>query len=811
MIKHYFKTALRNLAKQKLLTSINVFGLSVGLACFILFLLYSVNEFSFDRFHKNADNIYRVYRWAETMHGEEALGSSYMPIPLGPALKQDFPEVKDYVRIKQAGWETFVRANDKVTRLKVSFADPQFFSVFTFKILYGNATNPLKDLNNIVLTKDIATELFGEVNVIGKMVEMKVVDAFEPFIVAAVTENPPSNSTISFEILGNFNYYIGTPGLKTSINNWHRSGYQTYVELRPGSKLQNGSKQLRKFRSKFYADEEAEFKKNGLWTAKGSPVRYGLQPLSQMHTDTTIGGGDVDAVNSKNIWILLTIAAAVLLIACINFTTLAIGRSAGRAKEIGVRKVIGSRKKQLIFQFLGEALLLSIVSAIIGILLGKLLLPYFNRLSGRELQFSFWQYPEMTWMLLLLVILVGLFAGIYPALILSGFRPVEVLKSKIHVGGSNFFTRSLVTVQFILSIGLIISTIVILQQLKFMKDKYPGFNKENVLMVDAEGTKTKKVYPLFKEALASEPSIAAVAGSELGLGADMGWSRSDFDYHGVHKSTYEYYVDPSFIDLMGIELVAGRNFNPLIASDTVTSVVINEAMTNDFGWTPKTAIGQKLTGYAEDLTPEVIGVVKNFNFLSLSEKIEPQMFQQFHDYAPYKYFVKIKPGDPSVALNAIKKVWTSIVPDLPLKYDFLNESLAQFYRSESRWSNIIGWAGGISIFLACLGLFGLAALATVNRTKEIGIRKILGASPINIVGLLSKDFLKLILIALIIAAPIAWYFMNKWLQDFAYRINISWLVFAVAGALALVIALTTISFQAIKAAISNPVKSLRTE
>jgi putative ABC transport system permease protein len=811
MIKHYFKVSIRNLTKQKVLTFINIFGLSVGLACFTLFLLYSVNEFSFDRFHKNANNIYRMYRWTEAMQGENARGSSYMPIPLGPAMKQDFPEVKNFVRMKDAFSEDFVRAGNNVSRIKVSFADPEFFSVFSFKVLYGNAVDPLRDINSVVLTKEKAIQLFGEANVVGKTIEIKEAEKFDPFIITAVTENIPANSTIQYDILANFNYFTNTPGGKSGVNNWHRSGFQTYVELREGSKLQNESEQLRKFRSKYYPDEEAQFKKAGLWTANGSPVTYGLQSLRDMHTDTKIGGGGVDAINPKNIWILLAIATGILLIAIINFTTLAIGRSASRAKEIGVRKVIGSEKRQLVFQFLAEALLLSFLSAVIGLLLGKLLLPYFNNLSGRALHFSLSQYPEMLWMLFALVFLVGLFAGIYPALVLSGFRPIEVLKSKVRVGGSNFFTRSLVTVQFILSIGLIISTIIILQQLKFMQNKNPGFNKENVVMVDAEGVETKKVYPIFRQTLLNQPQIAAVASAELGLGDGMGWSRSDFDYRGTHKAVYEYYVDPNYIDLMGIKLIAGRNFDPAIASDTVTSVIINESMMNDFGWTPQSAIGQKITGYADDLTPEVIGVVKNFNFLSLSEKIEPQMFQQFHDYAPYKYFVKIKAGNPSVALGAIKKAWTDVAPELPLKYDFLDESLNRFYKSEARWSNVIGWAGGIAIFLACLGLFGLTALAAVNKTKEIGIRKVLGASSIRIVALLSKGFVRLLLLALLIASPLAWYFMNKWLQNFAYRISIGWWVFIIAGSLALLIAFITISFQAIKAAVANPVKSLRTE
>jgi len=811
MIKHYLKIAVRTLLKQKVLAFINVFGLSVGLACFILFLLFAVNEFSFDRFHKNNNNLYRAYIHVNAIKGMDEEESCYLPIPFGPAMKQDFPEVENYARFKDSWEESFVKADNKITRIKVSFTDPQFFSMFSFKILYGNGEAALKDPNNVVITRSKAVQLFGETNVVGKIVEIKTDDTFEPFTITAVAENTPANSTIAFDMLGSFEYYMATPGGKRGVNNWHRSGYMTYIQLRPGSNLANGSDQLGKFWSKYHPDDEAEIKKAGQWPATGSPITYGLLPLRAMHTYIKIPGGGVDAVNPKNIWIVLSIAFGVLLIACINFTTLAIGRSAGRAKEVGVRKVIGSGKRQLVWQFLAEAILLSVLSALLGLLLVKFLLPYFNELSGRQLSFSFSQYPEMTWMLIGLVLLVGLLAGSYPALVLSGFKPIEVLKSKIKVGGSNIFTRSLVTVQFILSIGLIISTVIILQQLKFMQSKNPGFNKENVVMIDAEGTDTKKVYPIFKQALASQSPIVGVASSELGLGEGTGWSRSGFDYNGKHKDVYEYFVDADYIKLMGMKMIAGRGFDPNIASDTMTSVIINEAMLNDFGWTLNNAVGQQLKGYSEHFTPVVIGVVRNFHFRPFSEKIEPQMFHQFHDYASYKYFVKIRAGDPSTALTAITKAWTTAVPDLPLKYDFVDESLNRFYRSESRWSNIVGWAGGISIFLACLGLFGLAALAAVNRTKEIGIRKVLGASVSSIVGLLSKDFLKLVAIALLVAAPFAWYFMHKWLQDFAYRINISWIVFAATGIFGLTIALFTVGLQAIKAGVRNPIKSLRTE
>jgi putative ABC transport system permease protein len=812
MIKHYVKIAMRNLGRQKILSFINISGLSIGLACFSLFLLYAINEFNFDRFHKNASNIYRVYRWSEAMNGQEAGGDVYMPSPLGPAMKTDLPDVKEYVRLSEGWGESFVKVDGTVRRLNVSYADPSIFSVFTFPLEYGTAKDALKELHNVVLTKQKAVELFGTDNAMGRTVEIKIDDSFIPFTVSAIAENIPANSSIQFELLGNFNFFETTSNAKRGVDNWHRSSYITYVQLNPGSGLPHDVQRLAAFRHKYYPDELKELKESGFkWEGNTPPVRYGLQLLQAGHTDTKIFGGSVAQVNPKTIWILLSIAAGVLLIACINFTTLAIGRSAGRAKEVGVRKVVGSERRHLIVQFLAESILLSVLSLLIGLMIAKLLLPYFNMLSGRELRFSFSLYPELAWMLAGLTLTVGILAGSYPALILSGFRPIEVLKSKIRLSGSNLFTRSLVTVQFALSIGLIICTMIILRQTRFMSTKYPGFNKENIVVVDASGTKTKEIYPLFRQALLSRPEISGVASAELGLGEGTGWSRSGFEYNGTHKDVYEYFVDHDYIPLMRMQLLAGRNFDPSIAADTATSVIVNEAMVRDFGWTISDAVGQQLNGYSDTKMPVVIGVVKNFNFRPFKEKVDPQMFHQFSDYAPYKFFVRIRPGNPAPALQAMSKAWSVVVPDLPFTYNFLDESLDKFYKSERRWSNIIGWAGGISVFLACLGLFGLAALAVVNRTKEIGIRKVLGASLATIVKLLTKDFLKLVIVALVIAAPFSWYFMNKWLQDFAYRISIGWWVFIAAGSLAIVIASATIGFQAIRAAIANPVKSLRTE
>ena len=814
MIKNYFKTALRNLTRQKGLSLINILGLSLGIACFTLFMLYAVNELNFDRFHANAKNIFRVYRWTEAMNGEPAKGDVSMPMPLGPAMKEELPGIENYVRLRNGWREDLIKFDNEVQRLKISYADPQIFSVFDFKFKKGNPTS-LFGLNSLVITEKIAKQLFPDnTSVIGKTIQIKVDDTFQPFIITGIAKNIPPNSSIQFDALANFHFFETTEEGKRSVNNWNRSSFVTFVKLKPGSHLMSDIKTLAGFRHTYYPDEVAKFKKDGFaWNSKLPPVHFGLQPLLSMHTDTKISGGGVENIDPKTIWILLGIAGGVLLIACINFTTLAIGRSAGRSKEVGVRKVIGAAKKQLIFQFLAEALLLSILSTLIGLLIAKLLLPYFNQLSGRELEFSISLYPEMSWLLLGLSVMVGLLSGTYPAIVLSSFKPIEVLKSKIKIGGANLFTKSLVTLQFAVSIGLIISTVIILQQTKFMISKNPGFNKENVIMIDASQTDAKKILPLFKDALSRDSKIQGIAGAELGLGEHEGYSISGFNYNGKPKNVFEYFIDPDYIKVMGMQLVSGRNFSNDIADDTTVSVIVNEELVRDFGWTKNNAVGQILTGYNEGQgkDPVVIGVVKDFNFRSLSQKIAPQMFHRFSGYMPFKFFVRIQPGNPSTAISDMNKAWKSVVADVPFKYELVDEELNEFYESEKKKKKIKKREGGISIFLACLGLFGLATLAAVNRTKEIGIRKVLGASVTNIINLLSKDFVKLIAIALLIASPVTWYFMHNWLQDFAYRVNISWMIFVTTGLSVVIIAILTICFQAIKAALVNPVKSLRSE
>ncbi len=813
MYKNYFRTAWRNLLSQKILAGINIIGLSVGLACFSLILLYAVNEFSYNSFLKNEKNIYRVYEWTQGLPNMESHGDAGMYLPLGPAMKNDFPDVKNYTRFQSSWDKKIIKTTNKSELLPVAFTDPQFFNMFSFKLLYGDASNVLKDQHDVVITKSKALQLFGKTNVAGKILQIKADSAFEPFTISAVVDNIPANSSIQFDVLLSFDYFQTTSSGKPAVNNWNYSGFQTYVELDNNTTLINNPGKLVQFRKKYFPDEEMQFKSSGLWNGKGAyPVSFRLQPVKDIHTNLNVSAGGETGIDTKYIWILLAIAAAILFIACINFTTLAIGRSAGRAKEVGLRKVMGSNRKQLVFQFLTESLILTILSGIFGLALAQLLLPSFNELAKKNLTFSIIQYPQLIWLFILLIIIVGMLAGSYPAAVLSRFKAIEVIKNKIRLSGSNNFTKSLITFQFIISTGLIISTIIIFQQLSFMRSKNPGFNKENVVVIDATGINSKIIYPRFKQLLSTQTQIFGITSSDIGLGEE-GYNSSGFDYKGKHEQIFHYSTSADYIKVMGMQLAAGRNFNAEIASDSMNSVIVNEALVKDLGLTDESILGLRLSGYSRDKnrTPVVVGVVKDFNFLSLKQKVKALLFSQPSDLQPLKFYVRIKPVNPAAALTIINNAWSKVVADVPFQYSFLDDNLNNFYKAEARWTSIIGWAGGITVFLACLGLFGLTALVSVNRTKEIGIRKVLGASVVSIIHLVSKDLIKLVVLALVIASPVAWYCMHQWLEDFAYRIDIGWGVFAIAGIAALLIALITVSFQAIKAARANPAKSLRTE
>jgi putative ABC transport system permease protein len=584
-------------------------------------------------------------------------------------------------------------------------------------------------------------------------------------------------------------------------------GLSVYVQLRPGSNLMNEPTRLATFRERYFPNEKADLVKEGLWDGRGQiPCGYGLQPLSDVHTNVDIDAG---ASDPKNIWILISISAGVLIIACINFIILSIARSAGRSKEIAIRKVTGSRRTQLILQFLAESMVLTFFSAMLAIVIVQTALPFFNELSGKSLVFSFRQSPELVTPLLATILFTGLLAGSYPALVLSGFKPVTVLKNKVRLSGSNFFTRSLITFQFVLSIGLAIATVVILQQLSFMRSKDLGFQKERVVMIAAQNA---NVYAKFKHTLESNTAIAGVTGSVMGMGAGEGQMGRGYKFEEKKIGVIEYPVDANFIDVMGMKLVAGRDFDRNLTSDTVNSVIVNESLVaNALNTTPEKALGMQIQDARNDKAPKtIIGVVKDFHYEALNRNVRPQLFLQPSALKPSTFFVRLANTEPET-LELLQSTWKKVAPDLPFRFSFVDQKFNAFYKEEERWAGIIGWAGNVCISLACLGLFGLAALASVNRAKEIGIRKIFGATVVNIVTLLCGDFVKLIVVAIIIASPLAWYFMNQWLDHFAYKIELTWITFALTSSAGILIAVVTVSSQAITAGSSNPVQSLRSE
>ena len=809
MIKHYIKIALRNLGRQKLLALINISGLSIGIACFSLFLLYTVNELSFDRSHTNSSSIFRVYSWwaYSDRQGSEPASST----PLGPAMKQDLSDVKAFVRFKGAG-EKFVRVGDRINRIKIYFADPQLLTVFTFPLIAGNSSSALSEPNKIVLTRDKALQLFGEVNVVGKGLEIKTGDIFEPYIVGGVAENIPVNSTIQFDILGNFDQILKTDQGRESMNNWDMTiGISVYVQLQRGSNLMNEPQRLATFRQKYYPGEAELLKKDGQWNGKGViPTGIGLQPIRDVHTNVRIDNWG--AVDPKSSFILISIAFGILLIGCINFITLAVGRSAGRSREIGVRKVSGCTRIQLIYQFLTESLILSIFSGLIGLLLAWILLPFFNELSGSSLVFSISNYPELIWLVAGVVLLVGLLSGVYPALALSGFEAVEVLKNNIRFSGSNLFTKALVSFQFVLSICLIISVSMIMKQLSYMRSINLGFDKENVVVIDSQGLDTKKIYKQLRQRLQSDNGIVGIASSEIGLGDNEGQMGGRFLFGEKAESVIEYPIDSQYLNVLGMQLVAGRGFNNDFTSDTINSVIINEALVkNVYHLSPREVLGLQFKSYEGNNYKTIIGVIRNFNFENLTHNVRSQMFFQPSDLKPTAIFVRLHPGNPAKILATLTSAWNSITGDMPFKYNFLDQKIDDFYKKEKRWSSIIGWASGICIFLACLGLFGLTSLTVVNRSKEIGIRKVNGAKITQVMVMLNKDFVKWVAIAFVISMPIAWYVMNKWLENFAYKTPLSWWIFALSGFFVLGIAMLTVSWQSWNAAKRNPVEALRYE
>ena len=799
MLKNYFKTAFRNLRRNKIYSFINIAGLGIGLACAMLILLYVKDEVSFDKFHKNVNHIYRIV--SKNKHNGAEYKSGNTGFLQGPRFAQNVPGIQSFVRV-QSGAED-IKTGTEIQSQDLLYVDSGFFSVFTFPLLNGNAATCLIEPHSVVLSEDAAKKQFGTADAVNKIMMIKEDSVFVPYKVTAVAKRCPQNSSIQFNVLLPFKE---SDADAQNNDNWFNFFLNTFVVVNANANVATVDNQMQNF---YVKDARETFKKmiekyGGVIDA--SMGTYYLQSFTDMHMNTELPpqNGLTNASNPMYSYILSGIALFVLLIACINFVNLTVARSVKRAKEIGIRKVVGSGRNQLIFQFLGESFLLCFIAFSLALIIVQLVLPVFNDLSNKALSISYLFDAKLIAGYLLLFLITGMLAGFYPALVLSGYNPVETLYSRFNLAGKSYLQKSLVVLQFALASFLIIATFTIYAQFNFLTKTKLGYDDSNIVVVNKDQVHHGEA-AIFKSELLKNSNIVDVAtknGGQWMTGARLANDSSiSFNYETV---------DESYIPELKIPLVQGRNFSKVFPSDSTNAVLVNETFVKQAGW--KNPIGQIVNFfYNNNEIYHVIGVVKDYHYMALNQKIGPQLFTMKNDNLYGTFNIKIKPGSETESLKFIQKTFKQFFPLSPYSYVFKDEQKLKDYESEAKWKQIILFGAILTIFISCIGLFGLSVLSAEKRTKEIGIRKVLGASVNNVVTILSKDFLKLVFIALIIAIPLAWMTANKWLQNYPYRISLNWWLFAMASLLVVIVALATVSFQAIKAAIANPAKSLRTE
>ena len=800
MIKNYFKTAWRNLTRNKVYSFINVAGLSLGLACAMLIMLYVKDEVSFDRFHKNVTNIYRIVLKSK-YNGQEREGGNTGFLQ-GPRFAQNVPGIKSFVRFQHTTEDMKVGAD--VQSQRMFRVDSSFFSVFTFPLEYGNPQTCLTEPHSVVFSEDEARKQFGTTDAIGKIVMLKDDSVFVPYKVTAVAKNCPQNSSIRFNILLPFK-----ESQADAKNNdlWFNYFLNTFLVLNNNADRKKVQTQMQRYYQSNASDAFAVMlKKLGIDASMLSMDTYFLQPFTDMHLDTKLPAknGLSSASDPSYSYILSLIALFVLLIACINFVNLTVARSVKRAKEIGIRKVIGSSRKQLVKQFFGESFLLCFIAFLLAMLLTKLSLPLFNSLANKQLTLSYLLDAKLVVGFILLFIVTGLLAGFYPALVLSAFEPAKTLYNRFSFSGKNYFQKVLVVLQFMLASFLIVCTLVIFMQFNYLSEAKLGYDDSNLIVVDKNADHIDD--GVFKNELLTNSTILGVSATNPGY-----WSLSAKDANNSILEFAYATVDKNYLTLMKIQLTAGRNFSDTHPSDASNSAIVNEAFVKKAGW--KNPLGQtvSLIGSDSNKIYNVIGVVKDYHFASLYKNIAPELLTMKDDDSYGTFYIKIKRGTENGTLKFIQKTFTHLLPFAPYLYTFKSDDNKLQYADIEKWKQIILFGAILTIFISCIGLFGLSVLSAEKRIKEIGIRKVFGASVKSIVTNLSTDFIKLVVIALVITSPLAYMAANKWLQNFPYRIEISWWLFAVSFILVMMIALITISFQSIKAALANPVKSLRSE
>lgn len=799
MLKNYLKIALRNLRRHKGYTFINIAGLTVGMACCALMLLFIRHELSYDRFHQKAERIHRMIMHM-SREGNTHTGS-VMAAPIGPALVEEFPEIRQAVRLQSPYNSTPVKyQNQQFYEKELYYADPNIFEVFDFPLQQGDATTALQNLNSVVLSRAAAKKYFGTENPLGKIVQIERGE--REFQVTGVLQEIPATSHVRPDFLIPFNNL-----LPRQLSNWWMFSYPTYVLLDEKASAANVAAKFPEFVKKHYSNGPPAF----------AGLSLSMQPLAEIHLRSDFDNKPGELSAMTYIYLFAALAALIIAIACINFMNLATARSQHRAREVGVRKVVGGMRLQLVLQFLAEAVVLALIAVIGAAVVIEFFLPAFNALAQKDIQIDYASDWSLVAGFIALALTVGIAAGSYPAFFLSRFQPVEVLKGGSATGTSGGRLRQLLVVgQFVVSIVLIVCTFIVNDQIEFIRNKRLGFDREQVLVTTLRGETAQNNWPVLKTELLRHPEFVNVSATSA-IPADIGWwvtasRRGDSE---EEKAVYTHQVDYDFFATLGIELAAGRFLSPEFPSDSSRAFVLNEAAVKEFGWeSAEAAIGQSFVwlGNGPENAKEgtVVGVVKDFHFRPLYEEIAPAVFHLM-PWGSEKLVVRVRPNSMEQALAILKTQWQKFDPQHPLEFSFMDERVEAQYGAETRLLKIFSTFSAFAIFISCLGLFGLASFTTEQRTKEIGVRKVLGASVTNIILMLSNGFTRLVLISFVIAAPIAWWAMNKWLQNFAYRQPLGLDAFLWGGLLALGIAWLTVSYQSLKAALANPVEALRYE
>ncbi len=804
MIKNYFKTAWRNLLHNKVTSFISVAGLAVGIGCFLLLSTYLLNELRYDRFNVNADRIVRLDYNYQSASDNEAKNTALTPTAPVPVFKQEFSDVADGVRIYNYtdSRPATVQYGDKLfNEHKMLVADESFFKIFSFKFLKGNAATALSRVESVVITESTAKKYFGNDDPIGRVMK---INTTRNMLVTSVIEDIPAYSQIKFDMMGTYAMMA-----RSKTRQWNSANDYSYLLLKPGVNKQNFEKRINAYVANLPGNNE----KNGHKTW------YTFEPLTSIHLYSKASSNLEPSGNIKYIYILSSIAIILLLLACINFLNLVTAKSIERAHEIGVRKVMGALRGQLFVQFITEAAIVTFTSLIAGVLLAWISFTGFSNFTGNQLSFQIWNTSWLVLALLVLFVAVTLIAGTYPSLYLSAFKPIVTLKGKSTGSqGSSTLRKSLVIFQFSVSVFFIISTIIAGNQLKYIQNLDTGINRNQVMVIDIGGVPFSKIQA-FKNQLMQQQSVKSISASyDSPVNVQGGYTINSAEGNSdkMELSVTAIPVERNFTNTLGIKLIAGNNFTLGDEQQVLDtnyqkrkySFIINETAAKALGWKAEDAVGKRIA--LGDRVGEIRAVTHDFNFASLHQQVAPIILFPQYDYFG-KLLIKTSGADMANTVSQIQKTWKSFYPNTPFESHFLDEEYEAMYQTEQRTGSILTVFTLVTIFISCLGLFGLAVFSTRQRVREVGIRKILGAGVLNIVGLISSDFIKLVLLSILIASPVAYYVMNKWLQDFVYRTHIQWWVFVSAGGLALLIAFLTVSYQSVRAAMANPVKSLRSE